>query len=353
MVASALDGAHSTGQDPEPRDAHKLDEAALRAGLPRTSTAAAAPPRRRCASSRAASRTRRTGSASKAARRRPRARRPQEAARRSPALRARGGARVPGHEGARRHRRARPEGARPLRGRERHRHAVLRHEATSRGASSGTPPSPRSSATTSAPRSIASTSACSRRSTQVDYVKVGLGDYGKVGGYVARQVDRWSKQYEASRTSEIPAMEALMRFVREKTPASDETTLIHGDYRIDNIMYSEHEERGARRARDHRLGAVDARSSRERPRVRVHGLPPQSARSRRAGRHRRRGARHPHRAGDGRRLLHADRARARSPIGLISWPSASSASRPSRRASSSAASRATRAPTARAATAPR
>ena len=73
---------------------------------------------------------------------------------------------------------------------------------------------------------------------RVDYVKVGLGDYGKVGGYVARQVDRWSKQYEASRTSEIPAMEALMAWVRSDKPTSDETTLIHGDYRIDNLMYS-------------------------------------------------------------------------------------------------------------------
>lgn len=72
----------------------------------------------------------------------------------------------------------------------------------------------------------------------VDYAKVGLGDYGKVGGYVGRQVDRWSKQYEASRTDTVAAMEALMAFVRSKTPASDETTLIHGDYRIDNLMYS-------------------------------------------------------------------------------------------------------------------
>jgi len=77
---------------------------------------------------------------------------------------------------------------------------------------------------------------------QVDFAKVGLADYGKVGGYVARQVDRWSKQYEASRTSDIPAMEALMTFVRTKVPASDETTLIHGDYRIDNIMYSKDDE---------------------------------------------------------------------------------------------------------------
>lgn len=71
----------------------------------------------------------------------------------------------------------------------------------------------------------------------VDYAKVGLGDYGKVGGYVARQVDRWSKQYEASRTSDIAPMEALMTWLRSKQPASDETTLIHGDYRIDNLMF--------------------------------------------------------------------------------------------------------------------
>jgi aminoglycoside phosphotransferase (APT) family kinase protein len=72
----------------------------------------------------------------------------------------------------------------------------------------------------------------------VDYAKVGLGDYGKVGGYVGRQVERWSKQYESSRTSDIPAMETLMAWLRERVPASDETTLIHGDYRIDNLMYS-------------------------------------------------------------------------------------------------------------------
>jgi aminoglycoside phosphotransferase (APT) family kinase protein len=72
----------------------------------------------------------------------------------------------------------------------------------------------------------------------VDYAAVGLGDYGKVGGFVSRQVERWSKQYQASRTSEIPAMEALMRWLGENIPASDETTLVHGDYRIDNVMFS-------------------------------------------------------------------------------------------------------------------
>src|SRR5262249_7366074 len=72
----------------------------------------------------------------------------------------------------------------------------------------------------------------------VDYVGAGLGDYGKVGGFVPRQVERWSKQYQASRTSEIPAMEALMRWLADNIPASDETTLVHGDYRIDNVMFS-------------------------------------------------------------------------------------------------------------------
>jgi aminoglycoside phosphotransferase (APT) family kinase protein len=91
----------------------------------------------------------------------------------------------------------------------------------------------------------------------VDYAKVGLADYGKVGGYVARQVDRWSKQYEASRTSEIPAMEALMAFVRAKVPASDETSLIHGDYRIDNIIYSDHGDSGGGGAQPKAIAVID------------------------------------------------------------------------------------------------
>lgn len=73
---------------------------------------------------------------------------------------------------------------------------------------------------------------------RVDFRAVGLGDYGKVGGFVARQVERWSKQYEASRTSEVPAMEALMRWLPANIPAGDETTLVHGDYRIDNLIFA-------------------------------------------------------------------------------------------------------------------
>jgi aminoglycoside phosphotransferase (APT) family kinase protein len=72
----------------------------------------------------------------------------------------------------------------------------------------------------------------------VDVNAVGLADYGKTGGFVARQVERWSKQYEASRTSEIPAMEALMPWLAKHVPEGDETTLIHGDYRLDNMLFA-------------------------------------------------------------------------------------------------------------------
>ena len=73
---------------------------------------------------------------------------------------------------------------------------------------------------------------------RVDVAKVGLGDYGKVGGYMPRQVERWSKQYQASRTEDVPAMEALMAWLGSRTPDTDETTLVHGDYRLDNLMWS-------------------------------------------------------------------------------------------------------------------
>jgi aminoglycoside phosphotransferase (APT) family kinase protein len=77
----------------------------------------------------------------------------------------------------------------------------------------------------------------------IDYAAVGLSDYGKVGKYVERQIERWSKQYEASRTGDVPAMEALMAWLRARSPSTDETTLIHGDFRLDNLLYDEAEPR--------------------------------------------------------------------------------------------------------------
>jgi len=71
----------------------------------------------------------------------------------------------------------------------------------------------------------------------VDYQAAGLGDYGKPGNYFARQIARWSKQYRASETRLIQSMESLIAWLPENIPASDETTLVHGDFRLDNLIF--------------------------------------------------------------------------------------------------------------------
>lgn len=71
----------------------------------------------------------------------------------------------------------------------------------------------------------------------VDYKALGLGDFGREGGYVARQIGRWSKQYKASENDTIEAMERLMDWLPAHLPAHDETTLVHGDYRLDNLIF--------------------------------------------------------------------------------------------------------------------
>jgi aminoglycoside phosphotransferase (APT) family kinase protein len=72
---------------------------------------------------------------------------------------------------------------------------------------------------------------------QVDFRAVGLEDYGRVGGYMTRQVGRWSKQYEASKTGDLPAMDKLMAWLPEHLPADDETTIVHGDFRLENMLF--------------------------------------------------------------------------------------------------------------------
>ncbi len=77
----------------------------------------------------------------------------------------------------------------------------------------------------------------------VDYVKVGLGEYGKPGSYLERQIARWTKQYRASETERIEAMENLIDWLPKNIPAGDETTLVHGDYRLDNVIFHPSEPR--------------------------------------------------------------------------------------------------------------
>ena len=75
----------------------------------------------------------------------------------------------------------------------------------------------------------------------VDYIKIGLEDYGKPGNYVARQVSRWSKQYKASETDNIEAMNNLIDWLPKNIPDDDETTIVHGDYRLDNMILKNNE----------------------------------------------------------------------------------------------------------------
>ena len=70
----------------------------------------------------------------------------------------------------------------------------------------------------------------------VDWNVAGLADYGKHGNYIRRQIALWSHQYEAAKTQEIDDMNRLMTWLPENIPPGDETSLVHGDYRLGNII---------------------------------------------------------------------------------------------------------------------
>ena len=78
----------------------------------------------------------------------------------------------------------------------------------------------------------------------IDYKKIGLEDYGKPGNYVARQVSRWSKQYRASETDDIEAMNNLIEWLPKNIPDDDETSIVHGDYRLDNMILKDNQVMG-------------------------------------------------------------------------------------------------------------
>ncbi|WBY08532.1 phosphotransferase family protein [Sphingomonas sp. 7/4-4] len=71
----------------------------------------------------------------------------------------------------------------------------------------------------------------------VDYAAVGLGDYGKPGNYFERQVARWSKQYRMSQTDDMPEVEKLIEWLPRTVPAQTRTSIVHGDFRIDNMIF--------------------------------------------------------------------------------------------------------------------
>jgi aminoglycoside phosphotransferase (APT) family kinase protein len=67
---------------------------------------------------------------------------------------------------------------------------------------------------------------------------VGLADYGRSEGFLQRQVGRWAKQWEASRTSPVPVLEELGRRLAAQIPVSQAGSIVHGDYRLDNVIYA-------------------------------------------------------------------------------------------------------------------
>jgi len=69
-----------------------------------------------------------------------------------------------------------------------------------------------------------------------DHEAIGLGDYGKPGNYMGRQVDRWTKQYKASETVHLDEMERLIEFLPKSLPEQERTSVVHGDYRLDNMV---------------------------------------------------------------------------------------------------------------------
>lgn len=72
---------------------------------------------------------------------------------------------------------------------------------------------------------------------RVDYAALGLADYGRPGNYFARQISRWTRQYEASRTEDIAEMERLIAWLPGAIPPGpDRTTIIHGDYSFHNLL---------------------------------------------------------------------------------------------------------------------
>jgi aminoglycoside phosphotransferase (APT) family kinase protein len=75
----------------------------------------------------------------------------------------------------------------------------------------------------------------------VDYEAVGLGDFGHPQGYMARQVRRWGEQWERSKTRELPDIDALKTRLEAAVPASPAPTIVHGDYRLGNVMFDAHD----------------------------------------------------------------------------------------------------------------
>src|SRR4029450_2564251 len=70
----------------------------------------------------------------------------------------------------------------------------------------------------------------------VDYAEVGLPDFGRPDGYLQRQIARWTKQLDASRSRDLPGMDDLVSRLEATVPGSSDATVVHGDFRLDNLL---------------------------------------------------------------------------------------------------------------------
>jgi aminoglycoside phosphotransferase (APT) family kinase protein len=99
----------------------------------------------------------------------------------------------------------------------------------------------------------------------VDWAGIGLGDFGRPDGYLQRQVRRWHQQWEASKTRELPLLESVTERLRDGLPESAPTGspgpgsaragIVHGDYRLDNVMFDA-ELRGIRAVMDWEMATI-------------------------------------------------------------------------------------------------
>jgi aminoglycoside phosphotransferase (APT) family kinase protein len=72
---------------------------------------------------------------------------------------------------------------------------------------------------------------------RVDPAAIGLADYGRPGAYLERQVARWTRQYQAAETEPIEAADRLMTWLPRHMPAEGQSRIVHGDYRLDNVIF--------------------------------------------------------------------------------------------------------------------
>ena len=78
---------------------------------------------------------------------------------------------------------------------------------------------------------------------RVDWQAIGLGEFGKPGNYFLRQIGRWTRQWQSSKTREIPEIDRLIDWLPANVPDDDETTICHGDFRLGNLMFHPQEPR--------------------------------------------------------------------------------------------------------------